>query len=111
VNRLQLEYLIWAAAENADTREIVGIGSQSILGAYPEVPSELLVPMEADIHPKDRPENSTILDGAIGHRRETGNHQAPPSTAVNHGFGCGDSMPIRDNPCDETNIFDINNLF
>ena len=94
MNRLQLEYLIWAAAENADTREIVGIGSQSILGAYPEVPSELLVPMEADIHPKDRPENSTILDGAIGHRREAGNHQPPPSTAVNHGFGCGDSMPI-----------------
>ena len=77
MNRLQLEYLIWAAAENADTREIVGIGSHSILGAYSEAPSELLVPMEADIHPKDRPENSTIIDGAIGNCREAGNHQAP----------------------------------
>jgi hypothetical protein len=33
--------------------------------------------MEADIHPKDRPENSTIIDGAIGNCREAGNHQAP----------------------------------
>ena len=64
MNRSQLEHIIRAAAGNADTREIVVIGSQSILGAYPEAPSDLLVPMEADFYPKDRPEHSIIIDGS-----------------------------------------------
>lgn len=36
VNRAQLEHIIRAAAGNADAREIVIIGSQAILGAWPE---------------------------------------------------------------------------
>ena len=88
MNRFQLEHIIRAAAGNADTREIVVIGSQSILGAYPEAPSDLLVSMEADVFPKDRPEHSIIIDGSIGERsmfHETFGyyaHGVDPTTAV-----------------------------
>jgi len=68
VNRNQLEHLIRAAAGNADVREIVVIGSQSILGAFPNAPEDLLVSMEADVFPKDRPELSIVIEGSIGER-------------------------------------------
>ncbi len=68
MNRAQLEHIIRAAAGNADTTEIVVIGSQAILGTYPAAPDELLVSMEADVFPRDRPENSILIDGGIGER-------------------------------------------
>lgn len=68
MNRSQLEHIIRAASANADTREIVIVGSQSILGAYPDAPDELLVSIEADVFPKDHPEDSILIDGAIGER-------------------------------------------
>jgi hypothetical protein len=68
VNRPQLEHIIRAAAGNADTTEIVVIGSQAILGSYPDAPEELLVSMEADVFPRDRPQDSILIDGAIGER-------------------------------------------
>lgn len=68
MNRAQLEHTIRAAAGNADTNEIVVIGSQAILGTYPEAPDELLVSMEADVFPRDHPENSILIDGGIGER-------------------------------------------
>lgn len=68
MNRYQLEHIIRAAAGNADTREIIVIGSQSILGTYPDAPQELLVSMEADVYPKDCPEHSIVIDGSIGER-------------------------------------------
>jgi len=68
MNRTQLEHIIRAASGNADTREIIIIGSQAILGAYPDAPSELLVSIEADVFPKDRPADSILIDGAIGER-------------------------------------------
>jgi len=64
--RHQLEHIIRAAAGNADARDIVVIGSQSILGSYPDTPEELLVSMEADVYPKDAPDRSILIDGAIG---------------------------------------------
>jgi hypothetical protein len=68
VNRQQLEHIIRAAAANADTREIVVIGSQAILGAHPDAPDELLASMEADVFPKDCPADAILIDGAIGER-------------------------------------------
>jgi hypothetical protein len=44
------------------------IGSQAILGAYPDAPEELLASIEADVFPKDCPANSILIDGAIGER-------------------------------------------
>ena len=68
MNRAQLEHIIRAAAGNADAREIVVIGSQAILGSYPDAPAELLVSMEADVFPKERPADSILIDGGIGER-------------------------------------------
>jgi hypothetical protein len=42
MNRAQLEHVIRAAADIADDDEIIIIGSQSILGAHPSAPAELL---------------------------------------------------------------------
>jgi hypothetical protein len=68
VNRSQLEHIIRAAAGNADTNDIVVIDSQAILGAFPDAPSELLVSIEADVFPRDRPDDAILIDGAIGER-------------------------------------------
>jgi hypothetical protein len=68
VNRTQLEHIIRAAAANADTTEIVVIGSQAIPDSYPQAPEELLVSNEADVFPRDRPQDSILIDGAIGER-------------------------------------------
>ena len=43
MNRPQLEHIIRAAAGNADATDIVIIGSQAILGTYPDAPEELLI--------------------------------------------------------------------
>lgn len=66
MNRLQLEHLIRASADIADDDEIVIIGSQAVLGQFPQAPSELLVSMEADVYPKNKPERSDLIDGCIG---------------------------------------------
>lgn len=66
MTRQQLEHIIRASAGNADVHDIVVIGSQSILGAYPSAPQELTESMEADVFPKDAPERSIVIDGAIG---------------------------------------------
>jgi hypothetical protein len=66
VKRIDLEHIIRAAAEIADDDEIVVIGSQAILGSFPEAPEELLVSVEADVYPKNRPERSELIDGSIG---------------------------------------------
>jgi len=66
MTRPQLEHIIRAAAGNADVRDIVVIGSQSILGTCPDAPAELLVSMEADVFPRDAPDRSIVIDGAIG---------------------------------------------
>lgn len=66
MTRQDLEHVIRAAAGNANTRDIVVIGSQAILGTYPDAPPELLKSMEADVFPLDAPERSIVIDGAIG---------------------------------------------
>jgi hypothetical protein len=66
MTRHQLEHIIRAAAANADVRDIVVIGSQAILGSYPNGPAELTQSLDADVFPKDAPERSILVDGAIG---------------------------------------------
>lgn len=66
MNRHQLEHIIRAAAGNADTSDIVVIGSQAVLGTFPDAPEELTASMEADVFPRDAPANSILIDGAIG---------------------------------------------
>ncbi len=68
MKRTDLEHIIRAAAEIADDTEIIVIGSQAILGSFPNAPEILLISMEADVYPKNRPERSDLSDGSIGER-------------------------------------------
>ena len=66
MKRSDLEHIIRAAAAITDQYEIMIVGSQSILGAVPDAPPELLLSMEADVYPMQRPELADLIDGAIG---------------------------------------------
>jgi hypothetical protein len=66
MKRSELEHLIRAAGSIANDPEIVVIGSQSILGQFPNAPPSLLVSAEADVFPMNHPELSDLIDGSIG---------------------------------------------
>ncbi len=66
MQRSELEHIIRASGDIARDDEIVIIGSQSILGQFPDAPMRLLVSMEADVYPNHRPELANEVDGAIG---------------------------------------------
>lgn len=66
MQRHELEHLIRAAAAITNEYEIMIIGSQSILGAYPNAPEFLLQSMEADLYPLHHPELADLIDGSIG---------------------------------------------
>ena len=66
MQRSELEHIIRASGEVAQDDEIVVIGSQSILGQFPNAPTRLLASMEADVYPKHNPERADRVDGAIG---------------------------------------------
>jgi hypothetical protein len=69
MTREQLEHIVRAAAANADTDEIVVVGSQALLGSVPQPRQEVLVrSMEADVFPLKFPERSILIDGAIGEK-------------------------------------------
>ncbi len=42
------------------------IGSQSVLGQFPDAPRVLGASMEADVFPLNHPERADLIDGAIG---------------------------------------------
>ena len=65
MQRSELEHLLRAAGEIIDERQFIVIGSQSILGKYPDAPEELLRSREADFIAKNRPERTAMLE-AIG---------------------------------------------
>ena len=64
------------------------IGSQAVLGQFPNADPGLLVSVEADVYPRNRPERSDLIDGSIGEgspfEREFGYyaHGIDSSTAV-----------------------------
>lgn len=62
----ELEHVIRAAAGIADDSDIIVIGSQAVLGSIPDAPPSLLVSVEADVIPKNRPERAALIEGAIG---------------------------------------------
>lgn len=66
MNRHQLEHVIRASGGVAGVSDIVIVGSQSILGQFPDAPDELLVSLEADVYPKNEPAKSIIIDGVLG---------------------------------------------
>ena len=66
MTRDQLEHLIRAAAAIAGDDEIVVIGSQAILGQFPNAPESMRVSMEADLFPLHFPERAEAIEGSIG---------------------------------------------
>lgn len=62
----ELEHLIGAAGTIADDAEIVIIGSQAVLGQFPDAPAALLVSAEAGLYPLNHPERADLIDGRIG---------------------------------------------
>ena len=66
MRRSDLEHLIRAAGRISGERELVVIGSQAVLGQFPDAPVALLMSMEVDLYPLARPELANKIDGAIG---------------------------------------------
>jgi hypothetical protein len=66
MKRSDLEHLIRAAGAIAQDGQIVIIGSQAILGQFPDAPGILSISAEADVFPLNRPERADLIDGAIG---------------------------------------------
>jgi hypothetical protein len=64
--RAAVEHLIRATADIADDDEIIVIGSQSVLAQFPQAPEALLVSVEADVFPKNKPARWDLIDGTIG---------------------------------------------
>jgi hypothetical protein len=66
MTRAQLEHIIRAAGAVTDARDLVAIGSQAVLGQFPNAPAEFLVSHKADIFPRGAPGSSDLIDGSIG---------------------------------------------
>lgn len=66
MQRHQLEHIIRAAAGITGATEFVVIGSQAVLGQFPQAPSELLTSIEADVFSLRSAEESELIDGSIG---------------------------------------------
>lgn len=66
MRRAELEHVIRAAADVSGDDELVIVGSQAILGQFPDAPESMLVSREADIYPKNHPDRSDEIDGSLG---------------------------------------------
>ncbi len=66
MRRRELEHVIRAAAAVTGDDELVIVGSQAILGQFPEAPESLLVSREADVYPRNHPERGDEIDGSLG---------------------------------------------
>ncbi len=66
MQRSELEHIIRASGDIAKDDEVIIIGSQAILGQFPDAPKRLLRSMETDIYPRNKPELAEKVDGAIG---------------------------------------------
>ncbi len=62
----QLEHAIRAACEVSGDNELWVFGSQAILSVYPEAPENLRTSIEVDVQPKNLPERTIYIDGALG---------------------------------------------
>ncbi|HEY2013684.1 MAG TPA: DUF6036 family nucleotidyltransferase [Bryobacteraceae bacterium] len=66
MTRPQLEHIIRAAGTIADVDDIIVIGSQAVLGEFPDAPAEFLVSNEADVYPRGRTDRTDLIDATIG---------------------------------------------
>lgn len=66
MQRSQLEHIIRAAAAITGADALVAVGSQAILGQFPDPPPELAVSMEADVFSLRDPADADLIEGSIG---------------------------------------------
>jgi len=66
MTRADLEHIIRAAGTIADVDDIVVVGSQAVLGEFPDAQAEFLVFNEAEVFPQQHPERSDLIDASIG---------------------------------------------
>lgn len=66
MRRDELEHAIRAACDVAEETELWVFGSQAILGEHPDAPNALRQSVEVDVSPKNRPENTELIDAALG---------------------------------------------
>lgn len=65
MRRIDIEHLLRAAGDVLDETAFIVIGSQSILGKFPDAPEELLQSAEVDLISKNKPEQNHKLE-ALG---------------------------------------------
>jgi hypothetical protein len=66
MRREDFEHVVAAAAEASGETELVVVGSQAILGSFPNAPASVLPLMEADLCPLHHPEKADEIDGSLG---------------------------------------------
>ena len=66
MTRADLEHIIRAAGMIVNDDDLIVIGSQSVLGQYPDAPAELRISREADVYPRNSPERADLIDSTIG---------------------------------------------
>jgi hypothetical protein len=66
MNRQEFEHIVRAAAGVTGQKEFIVIGSQSILGKFPDAPHSLRHSTELDLYPKEHPELAELISGYLG---------------------------------------------
>ena len=66
MKRSDLEHILRASKGVTGETEFIVIGSQAILGAFPDAPRAVRESTEADLYPKDRPELAAQIEGSLG---------------------------------------------
>ena len=66
MTRTQFEHIIRAASTIIEHNEIVTVGSQAILGQFPNPPAQCRRSMELDVFTMRAPSDADLIDGSIG---------------------------------------------
>jgi hypothetical protein len=65
MKRSDLEHILRASKGVTGETDFIVIGSQAILGAFPDAPRAIRESMEVDLYPKDRPELAAQIEGSL----------------------------------------------
>jgi hypothetical protein len=66
MKRADLEHILRAAKGVTGETEFIVIGSQAVLGQFPDAPRVLRESLEADLYPRYRPDLAEAIEGSLG---------------------------------------------
>jgi len=66
MKRADLEHILRASKGVTGETEFIVVGSQAILGKFPDAPRVLRESMEADLYPRHRPQLAEEIEGSLG---------------------------------------------